>query len=70
MAARGDIGPETLNGLINLATVTGNYERLAYVGLDANSQGCRDMGVLPDRLPGHAKLDDEEARNVCTNFGA
>ncbi len=69
MAARGDIGPEMLNGLTNLATVTGNYERLAYVGLDANSQGCRDMGVLPDRLPGHANARTMRKRATgCTKL--
>ncbi len=47
--------------LTNLAALTGHYERLAYVGLDANSQGCRDMGVLPNSLPGHAALDDDAA---------
>ncbi|MEZ4609533.1 MAG: hypothetical protein R2838_04625 [Caldilineaceae bacterium] len=52
-----------LDGLTNLAMVTGHYGRLAYLGLDANSQGCRDMGVLPDRLPGHAALDNAEARS-------
>ena len=62
MAARGEQGISVLNGLTNLATVTGNYEHLAYVGLDANSQGCRDMGVFPDRLPGHAGLDHEDTR--------
>jgi NADH-quinone oxidoreductase chain G len=62
LAARGDIGQQTLHGLTNLAVAIGHYERLAYVGLEANSQGCRDMGVLPNRLPGHAALDDEAAR--------
>jgi len=41
---------------------TGHYERLAYVGLEANSQGCRDMGLLPNALPGHAALDDKAAQ--------
>lgn len=36
-----------MNGLTNVALATGHYERLAYVGLEANSQGCRDMGLLP-----------------------
>lgn len=62
MAASGSRGQQTLNGLTNLALLTGNYERLAYCGLDANSQGCRDVGVLPAALPGHAAIDDEEAR--------
>lgn len=63
LAARGENGVQVRNGLTNLAMVTGHYERLAYLGRDANSQGCRDMGVLPDRLPGHAPLDDEETRS-------
>ena len=62
MAAKGPHGNEVLDGLTNLAMVTGHYARLAYVGLDANSQGCRDMGLVPDRLPGHAPLDDTAAR--------
>ncbi|MCB9156815.1 MAG: NADH-quinone oxidoreductase subunit NuoG [Caldilineaceae bacterium] len=62
MAADGPNGPQVINALTNLAMITGHYERLAYIGLDANSQGCRDMGVLPTKLPGHAELDDAEAR--------
>ncbi|GIV77136.1 NADH-quinone oxidoreductase subunit NuoG [Litorilinea aerophila] len=62
MVARGANGQNVVNGLINLAMATGHYERLAYVGLEANSQGVRDMGVLPNQLPGYASLDDPEAR--------
>ena len=58
MAAKGEHGAQVRNALTNLALVADCYERLAYVGLDANSQGCRDMGVLPDALPGHFGLDD------------
>ena len=61
-AARGATGNLTRQGLVNLAVRTGHFERLAYIGLEANSQGCRDMGLLPDRLPGHANLDDKDAR--------
>ena len=61
MVAQGEAGQNTVNGLTNLALATGHYERLAYVGLEANSQGCRDMGLLPNRLPGHANLDDQGA---------
>ena len=63
MAARGETGQAVLNGLTNLAMVTGHYERLAYVGLEANSHGARDMGVLPNLLPGYATTDDAEARS-------
>ncbi|MBV7332189.1 NADH-quinone oxidoreductase subunit NuoG [Chloroflexi bacterium TSY] len=62
LAAKGTAGQDVLNGLTNLAMVTDHYERLAYMGLEANSQGCRDMGVLPHQLPGHAALNDSDAR--------
>ncbi len=61
MAARGEMGAETLKGLTNLALLTGHQHRLGFVGLEANSQGARDMGVLPNRLPGHAELANSEA---------
>lgn len=69
MATKGNHGSEVLDGLTNLAMVTGNYERLAYIGLDANSQGCRDMGVLPDRLPGHSALDSEARATLVEQWG-
>jgi NADH-quinone oxidoreductase chain G len=62
MAVRGEEGREVTEGLVNLAALTGHYDRLAYLGLEANSQGARDMGVLPDTLPGHASLSDDAAR--------
>jgi len=62
MAARGEDGPGVRDGLMQLAQATGEGTRLAYVGLDGNAQGCRDMGVLPDRLPGQFPLDDAGAR--------
>jgi formate dehydrogenase major subunit len=64
MVARGESGASLRQALTNLALYLGKPENLAYVGLDANSQGCRDMGVLPDRLPGHAALDDGMASNL------
>jgi NADH-quinone oxidoreductase subunit G len=62
LVAQGDAGTQVRNGLTNLAGVIDHYENLAYLGVDANSQGCRDVGLLPDALPGHAALEDEEAR--------
>lgn len=62
MATAGPAGQDVLNGLTNLAILSGNYERLGYIGLDANSQGCRDVGLLPDALPGHRSVDDADAR--------
>ncbi len=64
MVARGPHGQQVVAALKNLALLTGNADRLAYVGLDANSQGARDMGVLPDRLPGHVALSDDKARKA------
>ena len=62
MAARGKDGPGVRSGLNALASAAGEGARLAYVGLDGNAQGCRDMGVLPESLPGHFALDDADAR--------
>jgi NADH-quinone oxidoreductase subunit G len=64
MVARGEAGAALRQALTNLALYLGKPENLAYVGLDANSQGCRDVGVLPDRLPGHAALDDRMASDL------
>ncbi len=46
-----------------LATLTGHRERLAFIGLDANSQGCRDMGLVPHQLPGGYAVDGAAARH-------
>ncbi len=62
MAARGESGPGVRLELERLAQAAGEGTRVAYVGLDGNAQGCRDMGVLPDRLPGQFPLDDAEAK--------
>jgi NADH-quinone oxidoreductase chain G len=62
LAARGENGEQVVNALTNLALLTGHYDRLAFVGLEANSQGARDMGVLPNRLPGHQSAESVDAR--------
>ncbi len=62
MAARGEQGEQVRDALSNLALATGHAERLSFVGLEANSHGARDMGVLPNQLPGYATLDDGAAR--------
>ena len=62
MAARGENGPSVRDGLRQLARAAGEGAQVAYVGLDGNAQGCRDMGVLPDSLPGQFPLDDADAR--------
>lgn len=63
MAARGESGPDVRLGLEKLAQAAGEGVGTAFVGLDGNAQGCRDMGILPDRLPGHFTLEDSEAKS-------
>ncbi len=55
-------GRDVRDALQHLAALTGHAARLSFVGLDANSQGCRDMGVVPTCLPGGCALDDPAAR--------
>ena len=62
LVARGATGETVRAGLSNLAHVTGHSDRLSYIGLEANSHGARDMGVLPNQLPGYAALDDTAAQ--------
>jgi predicted molibdopterin-dependent oxidoreductase YjgC len=62
LVARGASGEIVRDGLTNLAQITGHYDRLAYIGLEANSHGARDMGVLPNQLPGYATLDDKNVQ--------
>jgi NADH-quinone oxidoreductase subunit G len=62
-AARGERGRLAVTALSNLAIALGFGDRLAYVGAEANSQGARDMGLLPDALPGHQSVSDAAVRD-------
>ena len=62
-AARGERGRLAVTALSNLAIQLGFGDRLAYVGAEANSQGARDMGLLPDALPGHQPVSDAAVRD-------
>jgi NADH-quinone oxidoreductase chain G len=66
MAAQEEEAPTLAADLLNLALVTGNVGRPgAGVGPlfeDNNSLGARDMGVLPNSLPGYAGLEDAALR--------
>ncbi len=42
----------------------GKRTRFMALGDYANSRGAADMGLLPDRLPGYASLEDAQAREV------
>ncbi len=61
-AARGQTGKMAVTALSNLAVALGFGDRLAYVGAEANSQGARDMGLLPDTLPGHLPVNEAAVR--------
>ncbi len=60
--ARGERGRATVAALLNLATALGQGDKLAYIGAGANEQGVRDMGLLPDTLPGYAPVSDAAVR--------
>ena len=61
-----DIREECVRALVNLALVTGNIGKPSaglyplYPG--ANEQGAKDMGCVPDYLPGYRPVADQDAR--------
>lgn len=61
-AARGERGRLAATALSNLAVTLGHGDKLAFIGAEANSQGARDMGLLPDALPGHLPVGDAAVR--------
>ncbi len=62
----GNLYEECSRALVNLALVTGNVGRqssgLYPLFTGANEQGARDVGCVPDLLPGHRQLADERRR--------
>jgi NADH-quinone oxidoreductase chain G len=54
---------QTVALLAALAEATG--ARLLGWSSGPNTRGVADMGLRPDRLPGHAPLDDAQARQRC-----
>ncbi len=66
MTAQDEEAPNLATDLLNLALATGNVGRPgAGVGPlfeDNNSLGARDMGLLPNSLPGYAGLEDAALR--------
>ncbi|HLW01558.1 MAG TPA: NADH-quinone oxidoreductase subunit NuoG [Ktedonobacterales bacterium] len=67
-AARDEEAPALAADLLNLTLATGNVGRPgAGVGPlfeDNNSLGARDMGVLPNSLPGYADLENAALRSL------
>ncbi len=57
---------ECSRSLVNLALITGNLGRrssgLYPLFTGANEQGARDVGCVPDLLPGYRRLDDDRRR--------
>ncbi|HPL30453.1 MAG TPA: NADH-quinone oxidoreductase subunit NuoG, partial [Anaerolineae bacterium] len=53
----------TMGLLVALAKASG--ARLLGWSSGANARGAADLGLRPDRLPGHAVLDDAVARGAC-----
>lgn len=57
---------ELIKHLMWLTRLTGNCHQesggLNLLPLGANEQGASDMGVLPNRLPGYASIEDEAER--------
>jgi NADH-quinone oxidoreductase subunit G len=60
--AAGERGQAIVAALSNLANLLGFGDRLASIGAEGNSQGVRDMGLLPDTLPGHLSVKDAAVR--------
>ena len=62
---------ECSRALVNLALVTGNVARqssgLYPLFTGANEQGARDVGCVPDLLPGYRQLDDEGHRKQMSD---
>ena len=50
--------------LAEMRAAEGKRTRFMALGDYANSRGAADMGLLPDRLPGYASLDDAQAREL------
>ena len=68
MATREPTGATLAQDVLRLALLTGNYGKVgAGAGPlfeDNNSLGARDMGLLPDLLPGYRPVADRDAREA------
>lgn len=63
-----EVQRDCVRALVNLTLVTGNLGKpgsgLLPLRQGANEQGAWDVGCLPDRLPGYARVNDDEARQA------
>ncbi|HJZ63982.1 MAG TPA: molybdopterin-dependent oxidoreductase, partial [Candidatus Acidoferrum sp.] len=53
-----------INAVVALGSSLPGKTRYMALGDYSNSRGAADMGVLPDRLPGYATLDDSNSREA------
>jgi NADH-quinone oxidoreductase subunit G len=60
-----DIFGAAIAALVSFRSKLPGKTRYMALGDYANSRGAADMGVLPDRLPGYAYVDNAGAREAC-----
>src|SRR5215468_5813278 len=53
-----------INAVVALGSSLPGKTRYMTLGDYSNSRGAADMGVLPDRLPGYAPLEDQKSREA------
>jgi NADH-quinone oxidoreductase subunit G len=70
MATREPSGATLAQDVLDLALLTGNFGKpgagAGPLFEDNNSLGARDMGLLPDLLPGYRSVENDEARQTLT----
>ncbi|HET9804891.1 MAG TPA: NADH-quinone oxidoreductase subunit NuoG [Candidatus Acidoferrum sp.] len=59
-----EITGAAINSVIQLGSSLQGKTRYMTLGDYSNSRGAADMGVVPDRLPGYAHLDDAKSREA------
>jgi NADH-quinone oxidoreductase subunit G len=58
-----EIAGAAIEDLVAMGSKLAGQTRYMTLGDYSNSRGAADMGLLPDRLPGHAHLEDGESRD-------
>ena len=59
-----EITGSAIGAVVALGSTLQGKTRYMTLGDYSNSRGAADMGVLPDRLPGYAHLDDHKSREA------
>jgi NADH-quinone oxidoreductase subunit G len=63
-----ELSGAAITQLVNFGSKLPGKTRYMALGDYANSRGAADMGVLPDRLPGYAYIDNPGAREMFENI--